>query len=230
MATSCLHSRSNAIYEEMETVSMISHKHKTIFVHIPKAAGQSVELAFLQDAGLSWEDRASFLLRPNDDPRKGPARLAHLYADEYVKYGYIDQDSFDSYYKFAVVRHPYERAISEYRFRNSWREGPLWYFLRSNNGDDLIDKNRHMVPQARFLFDGNGKCLVDKIIKFENIQDEIEPVLKDLIGPEATLPRRNVSKPSSKLFWPAKLKPAHKKKLYEMYKDDFKLLNYDPHL
>ena len=46
---------------------MISHKHKTIFVHIPKTGGQSVESVFIEDEGLTWDTRAPLLLRRNDD-------------------------------------------------------------------------------------------------------------------------------------------------------------------
>jgi hypothetical protein len=44
---------------------MISYKRKCVFVHIPKCAGQSIESVFDNDAGLTWENRAPFLLRPN---------------------------------------------------------------------------------------------------------------------------------------------------------------------
>jgi len=45
---------------------MISHKHKTVFVHIPKVAGQSVEQMYLADLGLNWSERAVLLLRPKN--------------------------------------------------------------------------------------------------------------------------------------------------------------------
>ena len=51
---------------------MISHKHKTVFVHIPKVAGQSVEQMYLADLGLNWSERAVLLLRPKLNTEKGP--------------------------------------------------------------------------------------------------------------------------------------------------------------
>jgi hypothetical protein len=57
---------------------MISHKRKCVFVHIPKCAGQSIESVFVNDAGLTWEDRAPLLLRPNANNRVGLPFLAHL--------------------------------------------------------------------------------------------------------------------------------------------------------
>ena len=66
---------------------MISHRHRCVFVHIPKVAGQSIEHVFLGWNGLNWKGRAPLLLRPNEDPRKGPPRLAHLRAQDYVPDG-----------------------------------------------------------------------------------------------------------------------------------------------
>ena len=95
---------------------MISHFHKTIFIHIPKCGGQSIETAFLNDLGLTWETRAPLLLRPNDNPRIGPPRLAHLRAKEYTKFHYISEELYETYYKFSIVRHPVERAISTFNY------------------------------------------------------------------------------------------------------------------
>ena len=75
---------------------MLSQKYKCIFVHIPKAAGQSVERVFLELHGLSWEMRSPLLLAQNSDSAMGPPRLAHLRASEYVSCGHTTKDNFDS--------------------------------------------------------------------------------------------------------------------------------------
>jgi len=71
--------------ESPQEPPLISHHDKCLFVHVPKCAGQSVEMFFLDRIGLDWERRAPLLLRPNDVPALGPPRLAHLKAAEYVE-------------------------------------------------------------------------------------------------------------------------------------------------
>ena len=93
---------------------MISHKHKCIFVHVPKCGGRSVQNVFIQDSGLTWDTREPFLLRENKNLKSGPPRLAHLTYREYLDYFYISQELMDSYFKFSIVRDPYRRMESIY--------------------------------------------------------------------------------------------------------------------
>ena len=66
---------------------MITHQFKCVFVHIPKTAGQSVEHFFLNLHQLTWQEKERLLLVKNTDPNKGPERLAHMTAAEYVQCG-----------------------------------------------------------------------------------------------------------------------------------------------
>jgi hypothetical protein len=152
---------------------MISHHHKCIFIHIPKCAGQSIESAFLQDVGLNWRTRAPLLLRYNDVPEVGPPRLAHLRAVDYLRYKYLSEELFQSYFKFTVVRNPYSRAVSLYHYLNqsvSFSEFAknilpyqLWYttfwFVR---------------PQTDFILDDRESIVVDKIGHVESLESDIE--------------------------------------------------------
>ena len=95
---------------------MLCHKHKCIFVHIPKTAGQSIEKVFLESLQFDESRRPELLLRPNNDPNKGPPRLAHLKAQDYFEYEYITKETFYKYFKFSFVRNPWDRAVSHYLY------------------------------------------------------------------------------------------------------------------
>jgi hypothetical protein len=104
---------------------MISHKHKCIFVHVPKNAGSSVERAFGFDdityqgtarhspvwAVLGyWQSKVNYREYPLSIVR-GKKKLfprAH-HCPDYV-------NNFEGYHKFAIVRNPWDRLVSTWKY------------------------------------------------------------------------------------------------------------------
>lgn len=175
---------------------MISKQENCLFIHIPKTAGQSVETVFLERAGLSWGHRADLLLKPNSNPRKGPPRLAHLTAREYVELGYLSEEEFNRLYKFTVVRNPWDRLVSEYtyqRYPYSFKDFIFKHFPQP--GEDDYQRHhghyRHVIPQADFVCDAGGNLLMDYVIKFEQLQQGFDEVTKALTGEALQLPHKN---------------------------------------
>ena len=84
---------------------MISHQHETIFIHIPKCAGTSIERVFLDDLNVTWQNRGPLLLRKNENHEVGPPRLAHVTCNEYTKFHYISKNYFEntSNFQFAEI-------------------------------------------------------------------------------------------------------------------------------
>jgi chondroitin 4-sulfotransferase 11 len=73
---------------------VISHKHKFIFVHIPRTGGTSVERFFNEP--INWGNHNSL----------------QWYSQSFGEY--------DRYFKFAFVRNPWDKMLSEYFwFRNT---------------------------------------------------------------------------------------------------------------
>ena len=91
-----------------------------VFVHVPKAAGVSVTHMLLphfvgrETAGeighLSDELKLRFELR---------GKQKHRRAKRYVSDGDITQDQWDAYFKFAIVRNPWDRVVSEFAWRHT---------------------------------------------------------------------------------------------------------------
>ncbi|PHI38634.1 hypothetical protein CBQ28_03705 [Pseudoalteromonas sp. GCY] len=220
---------------------MISHQHHCIFVHIPKVAGQSIESAFLNELSLTWEERAPLLLKKNSNPKKGPPRLAHLTASEYVQLGYITPEQFNDYYKFSFVRNPWSRLVSEYTYKQhpfSFKHFVLDY-LPSCDSDDYqnhIGNLRHLVPQHCFLYEGND-CLVDTVGKFENLMNDFETISQRVFGHVVDLPYRNKTTkrhPLLEKLIGKKVKPSYQSYfdnettefVADFYKRDIELFKY----
>lgn len=176
---------------------MICRPFNCIFVHIPKTAGRSVEMFFMNKLGLDREndsDRAQLLITDNDDPAKGTEKLSHLSAAEYVKCGHISQAEFSSFYKFSFVRNPWSRLVSEYRYRSFLSHKSFKDFVMNKlpaPGRD--DKYRHIMPQTDMLYDNDGNLLVDFVGKFEHLKQDFEKVCKQLGFEDSSLSHINSS-------------------------------------
>lgn len=220
---------------------MICKDDNCIFIHIPKVAGQSIESVFLERAGLSWSERDSFLLKPNKNPKLGPPRLAHLTAEEYVKLGYLNESEFNSMFRFAFVRNPWERLVSEYIYRKypyTFHDFLFKFFPEpeSNNYTEGTDLHRHIIPQSDFLYNSKGELLVDFIGRFENLSVDFAKVTKLITGHHLTLPHKNKSNSKLKKLLNFSKKNKHYSEFYNkqsrsfvenLYRKDIELFGYE---
>ncbi|HHH44031.1 MAG TPA: sulfotransferase family protein [Gammaproteobacteria bacterium] len=174
---------------------MICHHYKTVFVHVPKTAGQSVERVFLDLLGLTWETRAPLLLRKNRSPELGPPRLAHLTASQYVQCKYMTREQFDSYFRFAFVRNPWDRVVSFYKYLGETSTMGFKQYLVERFQSEVWNSLHWFVkPQASFLYDDDDRLLVNYVGRFENLQTDFNQVCKRIGIAQTDLPCVNKSK------------------------------------
>lgn len=170
---------------------MISHHHKCIFVHVPKAAGESVERAFIDDLGMAGESWRQLLLGANPYPSNGAPYLSHLTASDFVKLQYIPQQMYDDYFSFAVIRNPWARVVSTYRYLPI--HTPFQYFVQHLLPQELWTRLYYFVrPQTEFVCDDDGNVIVDRVVRFENLLPEFYEVC-DRVGLAHELPHVNDS-------------------------------------
>lgn len=174
---------------------MLCHEYECIFVHVPKTAGQSVEAFFFEALGIPREERARLLLqKKNRDPSHGPPKLAHLKASEYVRYGYVNEEQFRRYFKFAFVRNPWDRIVSEYRYRKlPYRFDFKTYLFKHLPKPSWTDYYLHVIPQADYLYDDQGQCLVDFVGRYERLEADFKTVSQRLGLGHHSLPHVNKS-------------------------------------
>jgi len=136
---------------------MICHTYKCIFIHQRKCAGTSIIRAF----GFS-----------PDDPDW------HFMNDGVLSSEY--ESSPAGYFRFSVVRNPWDRFVSGWKYCATTRDRSLHDVLADlpREGHDY----RHLTrPQHAILYDEEGRLIVDDVIRFESLQQGFDRVC-DIIG------------------------------------------------
>lgn len=147
--------------------SMISHTYGCIFVHQRKCAGTSIIRAFdLRSREPDW----------------------HIMNDGILSPEYATAPS--GYFRFSVVRNPWDRFVSGWKYCKSTRRRSLRDVLADlpREGHDY----RHLTrPQHTILYDENMQLAVDYVMRFESLQSDFDKVC-DIIGkPRRTLAHHN---------------------------------------
>jgi hypothetical protein len=186
-------------------------KTKSIFIHIPKAAGSSIAHSIYDE------------------------QPGHYQWDEYKL---ISNKKFEKYYKFSFVRHPFDRIFSAYSYLKSGGGNKYdkafsdKFFIEIINFDQFIDKiyNEqsyldwiHFVPQHKFICDKHGHLMIDYLARFENINDGFNEIASTL-NIKATLGFKNKTKIINR---DNSCSDSSEAKIRELYKKDFELFDYE---
>ena len=214
----------------------VSHSHKTIFVHIPKTAGSSIEKA-LQIHGsdnlgsLDLNQRILFgsrIWKLKSWCIRDKA-LQHLTANQIRRE--LGHQTFEQYFKFSVIRNPYDRVISDWfhmkrRFKDPdlTLEGYFKHYVMKSRKKLLkwALYDDHFMEQSQFIYRGS-RCLVDFVAKFENLDHDWE-VICNKLGIKSVLPQ--AMKSSYRLAYQEYFEPQTKKLCEELYRNDFQLFDY----
>lgn len=181
----------------------ISHPHRTIFVHIPKTGGTSVEFVL----GMHGE-KADIGLRPYFNQQLD---REHLYGQDlqHMTAAALQEllqphGLFEPYFKFSIIRNPWERLVSVFAWSNQkWAKGQELSdeefetsvrqlhaaFEASRTQGQALQVAPHFRPQVHFLVDRNRQPLVNFIARYENLGEDWARI-RQKIGIQADLPLR----------------------------------------
>ena len=222
---------------------MISHKHRCIFIHIPKCAGTSIEYAlghFDNHEGRAGQDHRSVRMICQPGPRlKALSNLDNT--KDYIRRirenfrshpnpenGIMpDERQYSDYFKFTIVRNPLDRAYSWYK--NAMRD-PI--HQKNYRIDPTLDFTNFIFkfagkgflrPQTYWLKDYNGKLAMDYTGKFENLKEDYK-YIANKIGIESTeLPHKIESKKSENY---SSIDDKAINFINEFYAEDFEKFHY----
>lgn len=222
----------------------INHTHKFIFVHVPKTGGMTTRYFFrnnkiknqsyLEDENLDNKDVDKNLKRyiENDAQFLFPLHLPITFMKKYYN------DEFNSYYKFGVVRNPYDRFLSSFYYKHRESVNVLNFdvtttkkFIKQRYIPNIeIGKNTMQVvlPQYKFLCDENEKIIVNKVYRYAK---DLKPVLENMIL-DLNLPIANPIMESKNIGSKSRfdknllLDDELKNWIFDFYKKDFEIFEY----
>jgi hypothetical protein len=189
---------------------LISYSHRFIFIHTGKTGGMSMREVLRP---LSEEPEKFRMRRPprlNGD-RQNPmytvweTLLLHAKARDVQKE--LPAEVFNSFYKFAFVRNPWDLQVSMYHFILRDPEVPGHAVVKALKSFDAFVEWVARTPdpypkgitrlQSEMLTDSRGKLLVDYIGRYETLEADFAHVMKviglDGAGADARLPHINGS-------------------------------------
>ena len=147
-----------------------------VFIHINKTGGSSIEKALK----LPFEHKTAL------------ETIDHLGWERWNKR-----------FSFTVIRNPFDKVLSHYTYRVETNQTELgnrtisfrdWVRLTYGEQDaTYYDKPKFFMPQHDWISDESGNILVDKIYRFESLNDDFRRICENL-GRTATLPHVKASK------------------------------------
>ena len=193
---------------------MISHKHKFIFISPPKTGSTSLMRSLVPYANIKkiieqpqWNtfdfcefdedfNKSEWLIFSQKNNYKeytsgvafDPRKHSNLqsYNKSYIK----------DYKIYCVIRNPFSRAISMWKWEKSVKGIFEGVDYRKLNFDQFLynhTKDWYCKPQYEFIYTDSIDMNCINLIRFENLQEDFNIVCEKIGIPQQTLPHKNKS-------------------------------------
>jgi hypothetical protein len=219
-------------------MAIINNSKKFIFVHVPKAAGTSVTNTLskytsyqdLEIGGTLFGEQ----IQPAYKSRFGLAKHTPAAGIREI----IGTADWDKMFKFSIVRNPYDRVISTFKFLKNWEGTPELYknklkkfkdvndYVLSNMWDESDGPDFIFKPQTFWLTDNNdrNKVIVDFVGRLECLDEDLAFIQSKIEGVNV-LPERTPQ--LNKTEGEFQLDVDSIAKINNYYARDFGFFNYE---
>ena len=175
---------------------IMSYLHKVIFVAIPKTGTHAVRQALREQMGPDDQEQVGlFVEKKLPTPELAALQHGHIRLQQLQPH--MDTAQFDSFFKFAFVRNPFDRFVSYCSFIT--REGGefdrdpravMRHFLFT------APPERHILfaPQHVLVTGADGELLADEIGRVEQMQQSYDAMCTRIGIPSRPLEKVNSSR------------------------------------
>ena len=206
----------------------VNRNYKTLFVHIPKCAGTSIEkildMSTLNEYFSHKRIHSNGMQVPTEKFTKEEYTNCVNKTPQHMTYNEMSKviDNIDSLFKFSIVRNPYSRLVSDYEYAKNFNKEAATFKQLINCLDYEKAKriklfDGHLETQTSYLENFDGK-----IYRFENIQECIDDLKQ--YSPVTIIPhanKREYTKQYMEYYTPELLE-----KVQKFYIEDFINFNY----
>jgi hypothetical protein len=174
---------------------IVSKLHKFIFVAIPKTGTHAVRQALREHMGPEDMEQVR-LFTEKRFPIPELAQLQHGHLSLKQLRPFLEPGEFDSFFKFAFVRNPFDRFVSYCAFITRMEghferdpQGVMRHYLAHPPLQHILFR-----PQHEFLTGEDGALLTDYVGRTEQMQQSYDQICARIGIPPQPLERVNSSK------------------------------------
>jgi len=172
---------------------IISHKHKFIFFKTRKTAGSSIQVSLAENCGENDIITGQYRLGIDDNSHSAGLNMDKFYTKhphpelEATKQ-FLGPEIWNSYFKFAFVRNPYDIAVSRYHWNLKGKSNKESTSIEGFQKWVESGKMLHEDKLHKYTHDGN-KLDLDFIGYYETLEDDIKYICEKVGIPQIHLPQ-----------------------------------------
>jgi hypothetical protein len=216
-------------------MTIVNNTYRFIYLHVPKTGGTSLKL-YLDRFSRSGD--ICLTKGVHSEPAHGRKAELRKHSSARDVSQYLGAAEFDRYFRFSVVRNPFERANSIFHFlKFKFRSWPKSRIMdRFETVDDLVVSRFFRQPGPGGIFEPqtswlmlDGQVAVNFLARLETLDADMATIFRRLsLGDQPPpIERRNVSRPVDNDAH-SLLAPAAVDSIRRRYAADFEALGYSP--